>query len=35
MDVHEHERIPNITPRHKLRLMNSEFIAVLHFTVTV
>jgi hypothetical protein len=31
MDVNEHERLSNITLRHKLKLSNSAFIAVLHF----
>jgi hypothetical protein len=35
MDVNEHERLSNITLRHKLKQRNSAFIAVLHFTVTV
>jgi hypothetical protein len=33
MDVNEHERVSNITLRHKLKCGNNEFIAVLHFTV--
>ena len=37
MDVNEHERLSNITCRHKLKLKkrNSTLIAVLHFSVTV
>jgi len=35
MDVNEHERLTNITLRHKLKYRNSTFIAALHFTVTV
>ena len=35
MDVNEHERLSKITLRHKLKLKNSTFIAVLHFIVTV
>jgi len=31
MDVNEHERLSNTTLRHKLKLRNSAFIAVLHF----
>jgi hypothetical protein len=33
MDIIEHERLSNITLRHKLKWGNNEFIAVLHFTV--
>ena len=32
MDVIEHERLSNITLRHKIKLKNSTFIAVLHFS---
>ena len=35
MDVNKHERLSNITLRHKLKLKNSVFIAGLHFAVTV
>ena len=30
MDVHDLERLSIFTPRHKLKLMSSAFIAVLH-----
>jgi len=35
MDVNEHERLPNLNFGHKLKYRNSDFIAVLHLTVTV
>jgi hypothetical protein len=35
MDVNEHEGQSNFTLRQKIKLRNSAFIAVLHFTVTV
>jgi len=35
IDVHEYERLSNITLIHKLKERNSTFIAVLHFTVTI
>ena len=34
MDVNRHERLFNITPRHKFKKTNIAFIAVLHFTFT-
>ena len=34
MDVNKHERLSNITLRHKLEFRNIAFMAVLHFTVT-
>ena len=34
MDINEHEILPNITLRYKLKQRNNIFIAVLHFTVT-
>ena len=33
MDVDEHERPSNITPRHKLKERNIAFIDVLHFNL--
>ena len=33
--VNEHERLSNITPRHKLTQRNSVYIAVLYWTFTV
>ena len=35
MDVNEHERLSNVTLRHKLKKRDSTFIAILHFTVTL
>jgi len=35
MVVKEHERLSNITLRHKLKKKNSAFIVVLHSIVTV
>jgi len=35
MDVNGHERLLNITLRHKCKEMNIAFITVLYFTVTV
>ena len=35
MDVNEHERLFNITLRHKFKKGNSSCIVVLQFTVTV
>ena len=35
MNVNEHERLSNITRRYKIKYRNIDFIAVLHFTVTV
>ena len=32
VDVNEHERLSNITLRHKLKQRNSTFIAVVHFS---
>jgi hypothetical protein len=35
MDVNGHERLFNITLRHRFKYRNRAFIAVLHFTVTM
>jgi hypothetical protein len=35
MDLNENNTLSNFTLRHKLKLWNSVFIAVLQFTVTV
>jgi len=35
MDVNEHNRLSNITLRHKIKQTNSAFSALLYFTVTV
>jgi len=35
MVVNEHERLSNITLRHKLKKRNTAFIVVLHSIVTV
>ena len=35
MDVTEHERLYNISLRHRLKKRSSDFVDVLHFTVTI
>jgi hypothetical protein len=35
MDVNEHERLSNCTHKTQTKERNRDFIAVLHFTVTV
>jgi len=35
MDVNEHERLSNITLRHKLRQRNSTFITVLYYCLQI
>ena len=34
MDVNQHDRLSNLTPRHTFKYTNSAFIVVLYFTVT-